>query len=133
MRLSYILTCIVLLTLFGGCTKEDQPDGDQAADITFRTDSGYIWRNNDTVPLSDTLRIGVTVSKGSDNLRSFFVDVAYDGGPRIRQDSAHVDSDPFTFEKTVITRDQAGTETWWFSVDENDGDITQRALTLTVQ
>ncbi len=114
-----------------GCTK-DQPDGDHAADITFRTDSGYTWLN-DTVPLSDTLHIGISVSKGSDNLRSFFVDVAYDSGPRIRQDSAPVDSDPFTFEKTVITRDQAGTEKWWFSVDEYDGDITQRPLTLTVQ
>lgn len=122
---------ILVLAASTGCTK-DQPDGDHAADFTFRTDSGYTWRN-DTVPLSDTLRIGVSVSKGSDNLRSFFVDVAYDGGPRIRQDSAHVESDPFNFEKTVITRDQAGTETWWFSVDEFDGDITQRALTLTVQ
>lgn len=120
------------LFVSAGCTKEDQPDGDQAAGITFRTDSGYTWRN-DTVSLSDTLRIGVTVTKGSNNLRSFFVDVSYNGGPRIRQDSAHVDGNPFSFEKTVITRDQAGTETWRFSVDEYNGNNTLRALTLTVQ
>ncbi|MBK9597335.1 MAG: hypothetical protein IPO60_03150 [Flavobacteriales bacterium] len=129
--LVFYLLPVIVLSASTACTK-DQPDGDHAADINFRTDSGYTFLN-DTVPLSDTLHIGVSVSKGSDNLRSFFVAVAYDNGPRIRQDSVHVDSDPFTFEKTVITRDQAGTEKWWFSVDENDGDITQQALTLTVQ
>lgn len=128
---AFYLVAVVLICASTACTK-DQPDGDHAADITFRTDSGYTFLN-DTVLISDTLHIGITVSKGSDDLRSFFVDVAYDNGPRIRQDSLHVNSDPFTFEKTVITRDQAGTEKWWFSVDENDGDITQQALTLTVQ
>lgn len=122
---------LAYLFLATACTKE-QPEGDHAADITFRTDSSFTWRN-DTVPLSDTLHIGINVSKGSDDIRSFFVDVAYDNGPRLRQDSVHVDSDPFTFVKTVVTRDQAGTETWWFSVREYDGDITQRALTLTEQ
>ena len=130
-KLAFFLLLAAAFCAGIACTKE-QTDGDHAADISFRTDSGYTFLN-DTVPISDTLHIGVSVSKGSDNLRSFFVDVAYDNGPRIRQDSVHVDSDPFTFEKTVITRDQAGTEKWWFSVDENDGDITQQALTLTVQ
>ena len=130
-NLAFYLVPVVLISASTACTK-DQPEGDHAADITFRMDSGYTFLN-DTVPLSDTLHISVTVSKGSDDLRSFFVDVTYDNGPRIRQDSVHVESDPFTFEKTAITRDQAGTETWWFSVDEYDGDITQRALTLTVQ
>lgn len=133
MRSLIIIAALVLAFLANtGCTKEDQPDGDGSVDITFRLDSGYTWQN-DTVPQSATLRIGVTVTKGSDDLRSFFVDVAYDGGQRIRQDSAHVNDNPFYYEKTLITRDQAGTETWWFSVDEYDGDITRRALTLTVQ
>ena len=126
-----IAALLCLLLLSPGCTK-DQPDGDTAAAINFRTDSGYTWLD-DTVPISDTLHIVTTVSKGSDDLQSFFIDVAYDNGPRMRQDSAHVSSDPFTFEKTVVTRDQAGTEKWWFSVREYDGDVTQRALTLTVQ
>lgn len=132
MRYLVLATAILAwLFLSTACTKE-QPGGDTAAGIEFRTDSGYTWRD-DTVPLADTLHIGVTVTKGSDNLRSFFVNVAYDNGPAIRQDSVHVSSDPFIFEKTVITRDQAGKEKWTFSVQENDGDITLRSLTFTVQ
>jgi hypothetical protein len=122
---------VVLVTGSGSCTK-DQPDDDHAATIVFRTDSGYTWRD-DTVPLADTLRIGVTVSKGSDDLQLLIADVSYDGGPGIIQDSVPVTSEPFPFEKTLVTRDQAGTEKWTFSVYEYDGDITRRSLTFTVQ
>jgi len=121
----------LLLLLGGGCTK-DQSDVGTAADITFRMDSGYTWQD-DTVPLSDTLHIGVIATKGSNTLRSLFVYVTYDNDPIVRKDSVHVDSDPFNFEKTVVTRDQAGKEKWTFSVVENNGDITNRSLTFTVQ
>ena len=121
----------LLLLLGGGCTK-DQSDLGTAASITFRTDSGYTWRD-DTVPLSDTLHIGVIATKGSNDLRSLFVYVAYDNAPAVRQDSVPVGSNPFNLEKTVVTRDQAGKEVWTFSVVENNGDITKRSLTFTVQ
>ena len=79
-NLAYCLFSVIIISASTACTKE-QTDGDHAADISFRTDSGYTFLN-DTVPISDTLHIGVSVSKGSDNLRSFFVAVAYDNGPR---------------------------------------------------
>ena len=71
MRYLIIAAVLGLLLLLGGGCAKDQLDGDTAADINFRTDSGYTWKN-DTVPLSDTLHIGITVLKGSDDLRSFF-------------------------------------------------------------
>ena len=123
-----ILSCLFLTT---GCTK-DQSEIGNSANITFRTDSGYTWRD-DSVPLADTLHIGVTATKGSQNLRSLFVYVNYDNGPAIRQDSVHVNSNPFNFEKMLVTRNQAGKEKWTFSVRENNGDNTQRSLTFTVQ
>ena len=127
------LAIMILSGLFltTGCTK-DQSEIGKSADITFRMDSSYTWRD-DTLPLSDTLHIGVIATKGSNTLRSLFVHVAYDNGPAVRQDSVHIDSNPFNFEKTVVTRDQAGTEKWTFSVVENNGDITKRSLTFTVQ
>ena len=120
-----VLSSLLLTT---GCSK-DQSDLGNAATITFRTDSGYTWRD-DTVPLADTLRISVTVTKGSNKLQSLFVYVNYDNSPAVRQDSVHVTGDPFTFEKTVVTRDQAGKEKWTFSAVENNGDITRRSLTI---
>lgn len=124
--------CILLLIAAGTGCKKEQPDGYHAADITYRSDSGYTY-HSDTVSVSDTLRIGVIITAGSYALRSFFVDVAYDGGAKIRQDSLPVGSNPFTFDKQVITRDQPGTETWWFTVKEYNGDFTTRNLVLTVQ
>lgn len=132
MHASFTIIGILLLLVVGtGCEKE-QPEGDHAADITYRSDSGYTYLS-DTVSVSDTLLVGVIITEGSDALQSFFVDVAYDGGVRIRQDSLPVGSDPFTFDKQVITRDQPGTETWWFTVKEYDGDFTTRNLVFTVQ
>ncbi len=132
MRHLFLATAFLACLFFGTACTKDQPEGDHPAGFTFRSDSGYT-SHNDTLPLADTLHIGLTITKGSDNLRSFYVDVTYDNGPAIRQDSVHVDSDPFTFEKTVITRDQTGTEKWTFSVDEYDGDITKQSLSFIVQ
>ena len=36
-------------------------------------------------------------------------------------------------DQQVITRAQAGSEEWIFSVTDRDGNITTRSLTLTVQ
>ena len=130
----YFFLAIVILSgllLTTGCTT-DQSEIGKSADITFRMDSSYTWRD-DTVPLSDTLHIGVIATTCSNTLRSLFVSVGYDNGTAVHQDSVHVDSNPFTFAKTVITRDQAGTEKWTFSAQENGGDVTQRSLTFTVQ
>jgi hypothetical protein len=37
------------------------------------------------------------------------------------------------YDQQVITRDQAGTESWIFSVTDRDGNITTKNIVLTVQ
>ncbi|HQZ43817.1 MAG TPA: hypothetical protein PK735_13090, partial [Flavobacteriales bacterium] len=40
--------------------------------INFVMDSGYTYLN-DTLPLSDTLKVGVIIQQGNENLRTFLV------------------------------------------------------------
>jgi hypothetical protein len=114
------------------CTKDEAVDGSSAANITFRTDSGFVFRN-DTVGLGDTLRVGVIVNEGTDALDHFFLSVAYDGGSSTYTDTLEVNTNPFAFQTSLVMRQQAGTEKWTFTVQEPDGDRTLRSLTFLVQ
>jgi hypothetical protein len=80
----------------------------------------------------DTLLVGVEVRRGTNAMHHFRVTVSYDGGSTQLTDSLPMGSDEFYFDKTIITRDQPGTERWHFDVVENDGDVIRRALTFTV-
>jgi hypothetical protein len=101
--------------------------------IVFVTDSGYTYLS-DTVPTEDTLLVGVVINKGDDPLHTFKVQVSYDGhSAATTTDSLPMGADAFEFDKTIITRDVAGTEKWTFVVVENDGDQIKRALTFTTQ
>ena len=95
-------------------------------------DSGYTYLN-DTLPLSDTLKVGVIIQQGNENLRTFLVRSVYDQQQPIITDSLPVGSDTFEFEKQIILRGVAGMERWSFGVEENDGDRIWRQLTFVVQ
>ncbi len=95
-------------------------------------DSGYTYQN-DTLPLSDTLKVGVIIQEGNENLRTFLVRSVYDQQQPVITDSLPVGSDTFEFEKQIILRDVAGTERWSFGVEENDGDRIWRQLVFVVQ
>lgn len=125
---------IFLLGVLGfvACDREETAEPEHDPTIIFRTDSGFVFQS-DTLPLSDTIQVGVVITPGDDRLRTFKVLVAYDEGPRVVVDSLEMDNGRFTFDKTIITRNVAGTEEWRFWVQERDGDIFHRALTFRVQ
>ena len=100
--------------------------------INFVMDSGYTYLN-DTLPLSDTLKVGVIIQQGNENLRTFLVRSVYDQQQPIITDSLPVGSDTFEFEKQLILRGVAGMERWSFGVEENDGERIWRQLTFVVQ
>ncbi|MFT3884708.1 MAG: hypothetical protein QM724_04550 [Flavobacteriales bacterium] len=134
MRIALFLTTAVTL-LLAGCDKEslDGKGTGSAARITFLADSGFTYRN-DTVGLGDTLHVGVHVAAGDDRIRSFLVEVSYDGSRTgIRKDSLHVTDDPFDYNTALIMRNTAGTEQWTFICVEYDGDRTLRSLTFRVE
>ena len=99
--------------------------------IEFRTEAGYTFQS-DTVTISDTLLVGVVIKRGTDAMNHFKVTRLYDNGPEVTTDSLPMGTDDFEFDKTIIIRDQPGTELWRFNVVETDGDVIRRSLTFTV-
>ncbi len=121
-----LMASVFLIT----CTKDDDVNNVNPT-IGFRTDSGYTYQS-DTVGQMDTLLVGVEIKRGTNAMNHFKVTVSYDGGSAQVTDSLPMGTDEFYFDKTIITRDQPGTERWHFDVVENDGDVIRRALTFTV-
>lgn len=126
-----LATAVLLLP---SCEPGDENDGPVVnPTIVFVTDSGYTHQS-DTVSLADTLLVGVVINKGDDPMHTFKVQVSYDGhSAATTTDSLPIGSSTFEFDKTIITRDVAGTEKWSFVVVENDGDQIKRALTFTTE
>ncbi len=132
MRIAIPLFATLLLLGITSCDKDDddtQPVVNPT--IQFRSDSGFVFQS-DTVPVQDTLRVGVSIDRGTQALHHFKVSVSYDGAAAAVTDSLPVGTDEFEFTKTIITRPQPGVEKWNFSVIENDGDVIFRSLTFTV-
>ena len=128
------VTFLLVLTVFPSllsCTKEEGTPVASGVSITFRTDSGFTWMS-DTVPQGDTLRIGVIITEGADDLQRFYLSIIFDGGAETGLDTAEVQVNPFTYETVHITRTQPGTEQVLFTVQEPDGDRTTRRLTFEV-
>ncbi len=126
-----LLALFALLVLVS-CEKEE--DGPKVSpSVTFRTDSGYTW-TTDTVGLQDTVRVGVTVRKGTDEFEAFLVRVAYNGEAAYETiDVVPTNASDFAYEKVIVTRNEAGTEKWMFGVQETDGDVYLNSVLLVVQ
>ncbi|MCB0808833.1 MAG: hypothetical protein R2810_16025 [Flavobacteriales bacterium] len=124
------LTGTLVLALLAGCKKETDPRVPPS--MSFRTGSGYT-SGNDTVPPADTLLIGVVIDKTEDPLIALNVSVAYDGAGSSTVENLSISGEHVEHDQQVITRAEAGSEEWIFSVTDRDGNITTRSLTLTVQ
>ena len=127
-----VFSIIVLLFLSSGCTKDQDDKGYRAASFTFRSDSGYTYLD-DTLPVGDTIHVGVTVEEGSKHLYTFLVNRTYDTEQPQRMDSLRIPGAPFHYDTTFVLRSQPGVERWTFIAVEGNGDRTQRHLTLTAQ
>ncbi len=125
------LSYVVLLSVQSSCV-QDNAKPQVNPTIEFLTSEGYTYLS-DTVPPSDTLRVGVVIQKGDDQLRTFKVLATYDNDDAVVADSLPMGTETFEFDKTIVTRAQAGTEKWTFWVQENDGDVIKRSLTFTVE
>ena len=127
-----LVASVAVVLLFTGCKRDEENGSSLNPTIEFRTDSSYTFRN-DTLGVSDTILVGVLIRKGDDRLRTFKVLSTYDNADPLTTDSFNMTEDTLAFNKTIITRSQAGIEKWTFWVQENDGDVIKRSLTFTVQ
>jgi hypothetical protein len=124
------LLLLLGLGLLTACEKEEGPPTNPS--ITFRVDSAHVYRDT-TVGTSDTLFVGVNVTKGTQDMQAFIVRVSYDGEEPTMTDEIPFDADGFSYEKTIVTRAQAGSERWYFGVVLGNGDLFSRSIKLTVQ
>ncbi len=127
-----ILVLILTAMFFAGCEKDEEIP----PEINFKTGSGYTL--SDAIVSPDTsLTVGVIVEKKEDDLKKYNVSVAYDGSATTTtvEEFTIPDSQYSHYEKDVTfsVRSIAGTEQYFFTVTDSDGNIAQLTLTLTVQ
>lgn len=114
-----------------------EKDEGKLPNIAFKTGAGYV-STSDSVGMNDTLTIGINASKAEDKdvLKSFDVSKSLDGGTASSIYSETMTSateDSYSKDIQVITRNQAGTEKYTFTVVNRDGLKGQVSLTLTVK
>lgn len=134
-QFSLLAAGIMLLAglTFSSCEKDEH----MPPDLTFNTAAGYT-STDVTVGLSAAVLFGVQVEKTEDELKTFDVSVSLDGGTAASitgypETISGSEEEGFNRDVAITTRNQAGTETYTFTVTDRDGNITQESITLTVQ
>ncbi len=128
MKLLRAVPFLFALLLLQACERDDTKPSVNPT-IEFLTGTGYTSMN-DSVSVGDTLLVGVVIKRGTDAMHHFKVTSTYDNGSEMVTDSLPMGTDQFEFDKTIIIRDEPGTELWRFNVVENDGDVIRRSLTF---
>ena len=121
---------VLLLIALNHCDPGRKPN------IAFKTGAGYT-SSDATVGKQDTLLVGITASKAEkeDVLKKFNESVSYDGASSTSvysEDLSGAQGDNYSKDLQIITRNQAGSEKYFFTVTNRDGIIGQVSLTLTV-
>jgi len=126
----YIPLLLFLLFCFS-CENEQEP----AASIEFKTGAGYTCRDA-TISKGSSITVGIVVDKAENNLKAYNVSVSYDGASTtITVQNFTISSDETThYDKDVnfTVRNQTGTEKYYFTIVDVDGNLVQKILTLTI-
>lgn len=122
------------LVAISGCKKEDE-EAEIPPLLELKTGADYIAADA-TVAQSTTIKVGIIATKTEDDLLTFNVSYAYDGSSSTTsQETVDITGAGKTlFEKdvTITTRGQAGTEKWFFTITDVDGNMVQEVITLEV-
>jgi hypothetical protein len=106
--------------------------------ISFKTGTGYTAANA-TVAKGAKVKVGIDAAKSEDAdvLKTFNVSYKYDGAANPTTSKTDnltgTQGDSYSTDVDITARNQAGTETWIFTVTNRDGLINSIELTLTVQ
>ena len=126
------ITLLLFLLFCISCENEQEP----AASIEFKTGSGYTSQDA-TISKGSSLTVGIIAAKAENNLKSYNVSVSYDGASTTKtiqnfiissDENAYYDKDI-----TITLRYQPGTEKYYFTVVDTDGNIVQKTLTFTIE
>lgn len=129
---SFIAIALLIVTI-SSCEKDEG----KLPNISFKTGGTYVSADK-TVGQDDTLTIGITASKAEDKdvLKTFDASKSLDGAAAVsfyNESLSGSSGDNYSKDFQIITRKQAGTETYSFTVVNRDGLKNTVSLTLTVQ
>ena len=131
----HIILAITISLVFYNCKKK-KVDPHIPPDVTLKTAAKFITVDV-TLPKQDTVWVGITATKTEDDLKSYNVSYAYDGAATtttfFNYLLATTEYESYSKDIQIITRNQAGTEKWIFSIVDRDGNITQKTILITVQ
>jgi hypothetical protein len=123
--LFYLLICI-------SCENEQETE----ASIEFKTGIGYTFQNA-TISRGSSITVGIVADKAENNLKTYNVSVSNDGASTtITVQNFTISSDENThYDKDVnfTIRNQTGTEKYYFTIVDVDGNIVQKILTFKVE
>jgi hypothetical protein len=123
--LLFLLFCI-------SCEKEQEP----AASLEFKTGTGYTSQDA-AISKGSSLTVGIIADKAENNLKAYNVSVSYDGASNtITVRNFTISSDENThYDKDVsfTVRNQSGTERYYFTIVDVDGNLVQKMLTFTIE
>ncbi len=128
----HAIVIFLFISLIQSCTKNNGT----TPYIQFKTGHGYISKDA-TVAIDSVLAIGINAQKRGAELNTYDVSVAFDGNsmPHLLQDYQLVSAQRLNYDKdvNVRVRDHVGTEKYFFTITDADGNAAQLSLTITVK
>jgi hypothetical protein len=123
---------VVFLAITISCDKEPEIP----PTLELKTGLGYTSEDA-TIARDSTLTVGIICTKTEDDLKLYNISVAYDGAATTTsiQNYTIPAAEKSLYEKdvTFTVRDQAGTEKYYFTITDVDGNIVQKILAFTVE
>lgn len=121
-----------VLILFISCDKEPE------IPPTLELKTGTVYTSQDaTIAKDSTLTVGIIATKTEDDLKTYNVSVSYDGASSTSTlENFTISSGEkalYNKDVTFTVRDQAGTEKYYFTITDVDGNIVQKILIFTVE
>jgi len=127
---SLLLAVLPVFTI--SCDKEPEIP----PELQLKTGTGYTSQDA-TIAKDSTLTVGIIATKTEDDLKTYNVSVAFDGAATTTsiQNYPIPANEKSHYEKNVTftVRNQAGTEKYYFTITDVDGNIVQEVLTFTVE
>ena len=126
------LVLIFLLFLSISCEREQE----KLPTLELKTGSGYT-SDDAVISKGSSLTVGIIATKEENNLKAYNISVSFDGAHTTNtiQDYT-IPSDQNThYDKDVsfTVRNQMGTEKYYFTILDVDGNIVQKMLTFAVE
>lgn len=116
---------------FNSCTT-DEPEATKPK-LNFLAGAGYTSTDGDIVSGSD-FTVGLSASHDS-KIETLVITVSYDGGTQVAPLNCTlcdttINENSFTIDFTNAVENKPGTETWFFTIADKDGNSTTESITF---